>query len=80
MMCRKAVEGVTDEDEGSLSGWRSVSYRFHMAICPYCRAHRDQMRKTVETLSALPKPPPSGGALERATEAFKKSRQGASKP
>ena len=79
MMCQQAVEIVTDEHERRLVGWRGFSYRLHMAMCPFCRAHRRQVRHTVQALATLPKPTPSEEAVERAAAAFK-NRQGASKP
>jgi hypothetical protein len=75
MMCRGAVEAMTDADEGKLSGWRKVSYRVHLAICPFCRGHRAQVDKTVAALASLPKEPPSPDALSRAAEAFKNRKR-----
>jgi hypothetical protein len=75
MMCRGVVEAMTDADEGKLSGWRRVSYGFHLAICPFCRSHRAQVDKTVATLAALPKQPPEQAALQRAAEAFKNRKR-----
>lgn len=71
MMCRDVVELTTEESEGALRGWKRLSYRFHMVICPYCRAHHEQVETTVATLKALPKEAPSDDAREQALAAFR---------
>ena len=75
MMCRDAADAMTDADEGALAGWRLVKYRAHMAICPFCRAHKQQLDTTVSTLRALPKDPPSDDARERALAAFRNRKR-----
>ena len=71
MMCRDAPDAMTDADEGALTGWPRVTYRMHMAICPFCQAHQPQLDTTVAALRALPKEPPSDDARERALAAFR---------
>jgi len=72
MMCRDVVDATTDDLEGALKGWKRVSYRFHLTICPYCRAHHKQMKSTIATLGALPREEPTSESRERALEAFRK--------
>jgi predicted anti-sigma-YlaC factor YlaD len=76
MMCKEATETMTDASEGALSGWRKASYRFHLAICPFCRAHRRQVEKAIETVKAhthtVTKPQTHPEARERALEAFRR--------
>lgn len=74
MMCREVVEATTDASEGALSGWRKVSYRFHLTICPYCRAHKKQVDTTLGTLKVLPSPKADEDARARALEAFRRKQ------
>ncbi len=71
MMCRDVVDLTTEESEGALKGWKRLSYRFHLAICPACQAHHQQLETTRETLKALPKEAPSDDAREQALAAFR---------
>jgi anti-sigma factor ChrR (cupin superfamily) len=75
MMCRQAVEAVTDASEGALSGWRRLAYGLHLAMCPACRAHREQMETTVGVLHGAPRPDPSEEARRRALEAFQNRKK-----
>jgi NMD protein affecting ribosome stability and mRNA decay len=72
MMCRDVVDATTDASEGALSGWRRISYRFHVMICPACRAHLTQVETAVAAVRAMPRPDPSEEARARALHAFKK--------
>jgi hypothetical protein len=72
MMCRDVVEATTDASEDALEGWKRISYRLHLSICPACRAHHTQMETTVAALRALPREEPSNEGLEKAMSAFKK--------
>ncbi len=75
MMCRDAIDLTTEEREGALTGWKRVSYRFHLAICPFCRAHEKQEEATIATLSALPKEPVSDDSREKALAAFRNRKK-----
>ena len=35
--CRDAIELLTEDQEGALSGWVRCRQRFHMAVCPHCK-------------------------------------------
>ena len=71
MMCRDVV----DADAESLTGLKKVLYRFHMSVCPSCKAHQRQVETTVATLHALPKETPSEDAREKALAAFRKNKK-----
>ena len=49
--CRDATEHMTDEREGARVGFW---YRFHMSICPYCRACRRQLDAAVSLVREIP--------------------------
>jgi anti-sigma factor ChrR (cupin superfamily) len=74
MMCKQATESMTEASEGALRGWRRLAYRFHLRVCPYCRAHAHQLEQTVGSMKALPRPEPSDEARERALAAFRSKR------
>jgi anti-sigma factor RsiW len=76
MMCREVTELLTDAMEGTLPPGKKAGYRFHVALCPYCKAHRRQVEATIATLRALPAPPPSDEARDRAMAAFRAARRG----
>ena len=71
MMCHDVVEADAEE----LTGLRKLLYRFHMSVCPSCKAHERQMETTVATLNALPKDQASDDAREKALAAFRKNRK-----
>jgi anti-sigma factor RsiW len=53
LVCRQAVELVTDYIEGSLS--RADRHRFesHLRSCPNCTAYLAQMRSTIQLTGRL---------------------------
>ena len=75
MMCRDVVEADVEE----LSGFEKLMYRFHMTVCPSCKAHHKQLETTVATLAALhrdlAKDEPSPDAREKALAAFRKNKK-----
>jgi hypothetical protein len=69
--CRDAQELVTEEQEGALSGWVRARYRFHMAICPHCKACKRQMDATMVLAKQIPVEPVPETTEERALAAFR---------
>ncbi len=53
LVCREAVELVTDYLEGALSGREQARFEAHLADCPHCRAYLDQLRTTLEVLGRI---------------------------
>jgi anti-sigma factor RsiW len=47
LVCRDAVELVTDYLEGRLSRRHRRRLEAHLAACPNCRAYLDQIRDTI---------------------------------
>jgi hypothetical protein len=47
LTCRETTELMTDEREGAIPDAKRFGYRFHMLICPYCRACRRQLDAVV---------------------------------
>jgi anti-sigma factor RsiW len=48
LVCRQAVELVTDYLEGALSRADRRRFESHLAGCPHCTEYLAQMRKTIE--------------------------------
>ncbi len=69
--CRDAIGQMTEAEEGTLSGWARLWHRFHMTICPHCRACRRQIVETralAREISPAPVPP---AVEEEAMRAFR---------
>ena len=47
LVCRKAVELVTDYLEGALSAAERARFEAHIADCPHCRTYLEQIRATI---------------------------------
>jgi anti-sigma factor RsiW len=47
LVCRQAVELVTDYLEGVLGEEDRSRFEAHLADCPHCRTYLDQMRVTI---------------------------------
>jgi anti-sigma factor RsiW len=53
LTCREIVTMVTDYLDGGLDQSARLAFERHVAICPPCRAHFAQMRRTIETTGLL---------------------------
>lgn len=53
LVCRQAVELVTDYLEGRLSRRGRRRFEAHIAACPNCRAYLDQMRRTIAATGTI---------------------------
>ena len=53
LVCRHAVELVTDYLEGALSARDRERFEAHLADCPYCADYLAQMRVTIETVGRI---------------------------
>ena len=53
LVCREAVELVTDYLEGDLSRRERLRFERHLANCPHCREYLDEMRATIATLGRI---------------------------
>ncbi|MDQ4133170.1 MAG: zf-HC2 domain-containing protein [Actinomycetota bacterium] len=47
IVCRQAVELVTDYLEGALSAAERKRFEAHLKGCPHCTAYLEQMRQTI---------------------------------
>ena len=53
LVCREAVELVTDYLEGALTGRDRARLEAHLAACPHCSEYLAQMRKTLDVLGRI---------------------------
>lgn len=53
MVCRQAVELMTDYLEGALSPEDRARFEAHLAGCPHCTAYLEQMRVTISAIGRI---------------------------
>lgn len=53
LVCREAVELVTDYLEGTLSDADRRRLEGHLAACPHCTEYLAQMRRTLDVLGRI---------------------------
>lgn len=53
VVCREAVEMVTDYLEGALSPRDHARLEVHLADCPHCREYLAQIRQTVAAMGRV---------------------------
>ncbi len=53
VVCREAVELVTDYLEGALSARDRARLEAHLADCPHCTEYLRQMRVTIDALGRV---------------------------
>ena len=75
LTCQELVELVTDYLEGALAPGERTRFEAHLAGCPGCRVHLDQMRSTIAAVRATPdlEASPDVAALMTAFRDWKRS-------
>ena len=53
LVCREAVELVTDYLEGALTDVDRTRLEGHLAACPHCTEYLAQMRRTLDLLGRI---------------------------
>ena len=53
MTCQELVELVTEYLEGALSDLDRTRFEEHIALCPMCQVHLEQLRVTMRELGSL---------------------------
>lgn len=53
LVCREAVELVTDYLEGALSDGDRARLESHLSACPHCSEYLAQMRRTLDALGRI---------------------------
>ena len=52
--CKEATELVTEYFEKSLSPWKRLSFKMHIAMCPNCKTHLDKMEQLIKSMGHIP--------------------------
>ena len=76
MSCRELVTLVTEYLDGTMPNAERIRFERHVAVCPPCRAHLDQMRKTIRASGALTEESISPKARDTLLDAFAGWRDG----
>jgi anti-sigma factor RsiW len=74
LVCREFVELVTDYLDGALPEHERVRFEAHLAECDDCAGYLQDMRQIVDTLHALPEPPPDPATRAALVRAFEDLR------
>ena len=53
LVCREAVELMSDYLEGALSERDRVRLEIHLSACPHCSEYLAQMRRTLDLLGSI---------------------------
>jgi len=71
LSCEELVELVTEYFEDALAPADRVRFEEHIMTCPPCRAHLDQMRRTLRVVGRVPAESISPDAERSLVEAFR---------
>jgi anti-sigma factor RsiW len=70
MSCRELVALVTEYLDGTMAHAERIRFERHVAVCPPCRAHLEQMRETIRASGALTEESISPQARDALLDAF----------
>jgi anti-sigma factor RsiW len=70
MSCRELVALVTEYLDGTMAPAERIRFERHVAVCPPCRAHLEQMRETIRASGALTEESISPDARDALLDAF----------
>jgi anti-sigma factor RsiW len=71
LTCRELVELVTHYFDGALPPEERLRFEEHVAVCPPCRIHLNQMRETVRLLGTLDEEHVPAAARDSLLHAFR---------
>jgi anti-sigma factor RsiW len=71
LTCRELVELVTSYFDGALPQADRLRFEEHIAVCPPCRAHLQQMRNTIRLVGSLDEEHLSPRARDELLQAFR---------
>jgi anti-sigma factor RsiW len=74
LVCRQAVELVTDYLEGTLSARARRRFEAHLAACPHCTEYLAQMRETIRLAGRLEPEDLTPQAREEFTDLYRRWR------
>jgi len=74
LVCRQAVELVTDYLEGTLSVRARRRFEAHLSACPHCTEYLAQMRETIRLAGRLEPEDLTPQAREEFTDLYRRWR------
>jgi anti-sigma factor RsiW len=74
LVCRQAVELVTEYLEGTLSTRARRRFEAHLAACPHCTEYLAQMRETISLAGRLEPEDLTSQAREEFTDLYRRWR------
>jgi anti-sigma factor RsiW len=74
LVCRQAVELVTDYLEGSLSRRDRRRFEAHIRACPNCSAYLEQIRLTLQLAGSVEPEDLTPGAVDDLTALYRRWR------
>jgi anti-sigma factor RsiW len=74
LVCRQAVELVTDYLEGTLNARARRRFEAHLAACPHCTEYLAQMRETIRLAGRLEPEDLTPQAREEFTDLYRRWR------
>ena len=69
--CREVVDLLDDHLDGLLSARDRARIEHHLAGCPHCLLHLEQMRATLAATRRIPGEPVDAGVLDELLRAFR---------
>jgi anti-sigma factor RsiW len=75
LVCREAVELVTDYLEGTLTRRQRRRFEKHLRACPHCRAYLDQIRATIAAVGQVEPDDLTPQAQEDLMDLFRRYRE-----
>jgi anti-sigma factor RsiW len=76
LVCRRAVELVTDYLDGALSRPERARFEGHLAACPHCATYLEQIRRTIAALGRIEPDELAPEARDDLIELFRRYRAG----
>ena len=76
IVCRQAVEMMTDYLEGAMPDRQRVRFEGHLAGCAACRAYLDQMRLMIRAMGHIDPASLPGPVLEEIVDLYRRQRAG----
>jgi anti-sigma factor RsiW len=76
MSCRELVALVTEYLDGTMPRAERIRFERHVAVCPPCRAHLEQIRETIRSSGELTEESISPAARDALLDAFAHWRDG----
>lgn len=74
LVCRDAVELMTDYLEGTLGRRQRRRLERHLADCPHCRAYLEQLRSTIASLGVPAEEPTDSATRDALIDLYRRYR------